>query len=231
MSEEIKNQLEDNKEDIENEEDIEEGKEEKENSKEDDIDVEEGKDNKEEKSFTQKQVSAMMTKEKKQGRAAAYKELGINPKDTKMINMFKAFVASQKTDDEKEAERQSEEASKLEEANNRVMIAEAKAEAMLLGVQPKYVDDIIALAISKIKDDESDIKTIIGEYKTKYPDWFKESKEDESKKEKKGQKGTGSSVKTSKEKGDKEETKGMGARLAAQRKTNNKKSSYWGNNK
>lgn len=231
MSEEIKNQLEDNKEDIENEEDIEEGKEGKENSKEDDIDVEEGKDNKEEKSFTQKQVSAMMTKEKKQGRAAAYKELGINPKDTKMINMFKAFVASQKTDDEKEAERQSEEASKLEEANNRVMIAEAKAEAMLLGVQPKYVDDIIALAISKIKDDESDIKTIIGEYKTKYPDWFKESKEDESKKEKKGQKGTGSSVKTSKEKGGKEETKGMGARLAAQRKTNNKKSSYWGNNK
>ena len=173
----------------------------------------------------------MMTKEKKQGRAAAYKELGINPKDTKMVNMFKAFIASQKTDEEKEAERQSEEAAKLEEANNRAMIAEAKAEAMLLGVQPKYVEDIIALAISKIKDDDSNIKTIIGEYKTKYPDWFKESEEDEKKEEKKGQKGTGSSVKTGKEKDSKEETKGMGARLAAQRKTSNKKSSYWGNNK
>lgn len=226
MSEEMRNQLEEEEKE-EKEEDIE-----KEEEKEEDNDTEEGKEKKkEEKSFTQKQVSAMMTKEKKQGRAAAYKELGINPKDTKMVNMFKAFVASQKTDDEKEAERQSEEAAKLEEANNRAMIAEAKAEAMLLGVQPKYVEDIIALAISKIKDDDSNIKTIIGEYKTKYPDWFKESKEEEKKDEKKGQKGTGSSVKTGKESTSKEETKGMGARLAAQRKTNNKKSSYWGNNK
>lgn len=226
MSEEMKNQLEEEKEEKEDIE-IEEGATEDE-SKSEDVDTVEGKKgSKEEKSFTQKQVSAMMTKEKKQGRAAAFKELGINPKDTKTISMFKAFVASQKSDDEKEAERQSEEAAKLEEANNRAMIAEAKAEAMLLGVQPKYVEDIIALAISKIKDDDSDIKTIIGEYKTKYPDWFKESKEEE----KKGQKGTGSSVKTGKEKAGKEETKGMGARLAAQRKTNNKKSSYWGNNK
>lgn len=229
MSEEMKNQLEEEEKE-EKEEGAVEGK-----NKDEDVDIEEEEDKKEkgkeEKSFTQKQVSAMMTKEKKQGRAAAYKELGINPKDTKMVNMFKAFVESQKTDDEKEAERQSEEAAKLEEANNRAMIAEAKAEAMLLGVQPKYVEDIIALAISKIKDDDSNIKTIIGEYKTKYPDWFKESKEEEKKEEKKGQKGTGSSVKTGKEKGSKEETKGMGARLAAQRKTSNKKSSYWGNNK
>ena len=230
MSEEMKNQLEEEEKEEKEEEGAVEGK-----NKDEDVDIEEEEDKKEkgkeEKSFTQKQVTAMMTKEKKQGRAAAYKELGINPKDTKMINMFKAFIASQKTDEEKEAERQSEEAAKLEEANNRAMIAEAKAEAMLLGVQPKYVEDIIALAISKIKDDDSNIKTIIGEYKTKYPDWFKESKEDEKKEEKKGQKGTGSSVKTGKEKGSKEETKGMGARLAAQRKTSNKKSSYWGNNK
>ena len=229
MSEEMKNQLEEEEKEEKEEEGAVEGK-----NKDEDVDIEEEEDKKEkgkeEKSFTQKQVTAMMTKEKKQGRAAAYKELGINPKDTKMINMFKAFIASQKTDEEKEAERQSEEAAKLEEANNRAMIAEAKAEAMLLGVQPKYVEDIIALAISKIKDDDSNIKTIIGEYKTKYPDWFKES-EDEKKEEKKGQKGTGSSVKTGKEKGSKEETKGMGARLAAQRKTSNKKSSYWGNNK
>ena len=83
-----------------------------------------------EKSFTQKQVSAMMAKEKKQGRAAAFKELGIDPKDTKMVSMFKAFVESQKTDDEKAAEKSKEEQAKLDEANNRALIAEAKAEAM-----------------------------------------------------------------------------------------------------
>ena len=187
-----------------------------------------------EKSFTQKQVSAMMAKEKKQGRAAAFKELGIDPKDTKMVSMFKAFVESQKTDDEKAAEKSKEEQAKLDEANNRALIAEAKAEAMLLGVQTEYVEDVVTLAISKVgKDEDSDIKTVIGEFKTKYPDWFKAKEDDKSGdgKGKTGQKGTGSSVKNNKEKNDKGEEVGLGARLAAQRKTSNKKSSYWGSNK
>ena len=47
-----------------------------------------------EKSFTQKQVSSMMAKEKKQGREAAYREMGIDPNDSKMVNMFKAFINS-----------------------------------------------------------------------------------------------------------------------------------------
>ena len=187
-----------------------------------------------EKSFTQKQVSAMMAKEKKQGRAAAFKELGIDPKDTKMVSMFKAFVESQKTDDEKAAEKSKEEQAKLDEANNRALIAEAKAEAMLLGVQTEYVEDVVTLAISKVgKDEDSDIKTVIGEFKTKYPDWFKAKEDDKSGdgKGKTGQKGTGSSVKNNKEKNDKGEEVSLGARLAAQRKTSNKKSSYWGSNK
>ena len=193
-----------------------------------------GSEDSSEKSFTQKQVSAMMAKEKKQGRAAAFKELGIDPKDTKMVSMFKAFVESQKTDDEKAAEKSKEEQAKLDEANNRALIAEAKAEAMLLGVQTEYVEDVVTLAISKIgKDEDSDIKTVIREFKTKYPDWFKAKEDDKSGDDegKTGQKGTGSSVKNNKEKNDKGEEVGLGARLAAQRKTSNKKSSYWGSNK
>ena len=80
------------------------------------------------------------------------------------------------------------------------------------------------------KDEEADLKTIIGEFKTKYPVWFGEdSKEDEKEKDKKkkGQRGTGSSVKTSKK--DTDDNKGLGARLAAQRKGGSKKFSYWGN--
>lgn len=176
----------------------------------------------------------MMTKEKNQGRAAALKELGIDPKDTKAMAMVKALLDSQKTDDEKASEQLSEVAKAKAEVEERAMKAEAKVEAMQLGVQPKYVEDVVALALSKLTDD-SDLKTIIGELKIKYPVWFEESEEDEKddkKKDKKvGQKGTGSSIKDAdKKKGGKEE-EGLGARLAAQRKASVPKSSYWGNKK
>lgn len=184
------------------------------------------------KTFTQEQVTRMMTREKNQGRNAAYKELGIDPKDSKMVNMFKAFVESQKTDEQKAAEKESENQTKMNEAEQRAQVAEAKAEAMMLGVKTQYVDDVVTLALAKMTED-SDLKTIIGEFKTKYPVWFGESSEEDDKnknkeKGKTGQKGTGSSIKNS-DKEKKGEEKGLGARLAAQRKSGSKKSSYWGN--
>lgn len=181
------------------------------------------------KTFTQEQVNRMMAREKNQGRDAALRELGIDPKDSKMVNMMKAFIESQKTDEQKDAEQKAAEAKELREANERALRAEAKAEAMQLGVKPQYVDDIITLVLNNMTDD-ADLKTLIGEYKTKYPVWFGvvDDDEDGSKAQKTGQKGTGSSVKASnKDKGDKG-TESLGARLAAQRKGSNKKSSYWG---
>ena len=138
------------------------------------------------------------------------------------------------TDEQKAAEKDAEAQRKTNEAEQRAQIAEAKAEAMMLGVKTQYVDDVVTLALAKMTED-SDLKTVIGEFKTKYPIWFGESEDDKGNggkdKGKTGQKGTGSSVKTSKEdKGGKDE-KGLGARLAAQRKSSGKKSSYWGNNK
>lgn len=187
------------------------------------------------KTFTQDQVNRMMTREKNQGRNAAYKELGIDPKDSKTVAMFKAFVESQKTDEQKAAEKESENQTKMNEAEQRAQVAEAKAEAMMLGVKTQYVDDVVTLALAKMTED-SDLKTIIGEFKTKYPIWFGESSDDEDDKNKDkgkgktGQRGTGSSVKNS-DKEKKGEEKGLGARLAAQRKSGGKKSSYWGNNR
>lgn len=186
------------------------------------------------KTFTQDQVNRMMTREKNQGRNAALKELGIDPKDTKAIAMVKALIDSQKTDEQKAAEKESENQTKMNEAEQRAQVAEAKAEAMMLGVKTQYVDDVVTLALAKMTED-SDLKTIIGEFKTKYPVWFGESSDDEDKnkdkgKGKTGQKGTGSSIKNS-DKEKKGEEKGLGARLAAQRKSSGKKSSYWGNNR
>lgn len=186
------------------------------------------------KTFTQEQVNKMMTREKNQGRSAALKELGIDPKDSKMVAMVKALIESQKTDEQKAAEKDAENQTKVNEAERRAQVAEAKAEVMMMGVKTQYVDDVVALALAKMTED-SDLKTIIGEFKTKYPVWFGESEDDDEDgkdkgKGKTGKKGTGSSVKTSKEDKGKEE-KGLGARLAAQRRGTGKKSSYWGNNK
>lgn len=237
MSEENKNNLID--EEIEENENVEDQDSSKDDSGKSDKDDKSGKDkdgddkSKSGKTFTQEQVNKMMTREKNQGRSAALKELGIDPKDSKMVAMVKALIDSQKTDEQKAAEKDAENQSKMNEAEQRAQVAEAKAEAMMLGVKTQYVDDVVTLALAKMTED-SDLKTIIGEFKTKYPIWFGESDDDKDKNKEKGktgQRGTGSSVKTSKEDKNKGEEKGLGARLAAQRRGTGKKSSYWGNNK
>lgn len=238
MTEETKNNLID--EEIEENEDVEDQDDNKDDSgksgKDDKSDKDKSGDDKGKsgKTFTQEQVNKMMTREKNQGRNAALRELGIDPKDSKMVAMVKAFIDSQKTDEQKAAEKDAENQTKMKEAEQRAQVAEAKAEAMMLGVKTQYVEDVVILALAKMTED-SDLKTIIGEFKTKYPVWFGESEDDDKGgkdkgKGKTGQKGTGSSIKASKEDKGKEE-KSLGARLAAQRRGTGKKSSYWGNNK
>ena len=180
---------------------------------------------KEEKTFTQAQVNRMMTKEKNQGRNSVYNELGIKPGDKKTLAMIKSFIESQKTDEQKAAEAEQNSNKELEEANRKVIIAEAKAEAMMLGIKKQYVDDAVTLVISKIENEETDAKTALGELKSKYPVWFE--KDDD--KNSTGKKGTGSSVKTKGGNGSKRdsEEQSLGARLAAKRKSG-VKSSYWG---
>lgn len=175
------------------------------------------------KTFTQDQVTRMMTKEKKQGKAAAYRELGIDPKDTKTIALLQSVLKNKKDSGEDD--------DRVSELEHRTLVAEAKAEAMQQGAQSNYVDDIVTLALSKM-DDDTDVATVIGEVKSKYPVWFESSKEDEgnsSKAAKKaGMKGTGTSVKP-KSNADKKQTENLGARLAAKRKANNPgKKSFWG---
>ena len=133
---------------------------------------EESGSSKEEKTFTQAQVNRMMTKEKNQGRNSVYNELGIKPGDKKTLAMIKSFIESQKTDEQKAAEAEQNSNKELEEANRKVVIAEAKAEAMMLGIKKQYVEDAVTLVISKIENEETDAKTALGELKSKYPVWF-----------------------------------------------------------
>lgn len=186
-----------------------------------------------EKTFTQEDVNRMMTREKKQGRNSAYNELGIDPNDTKTIEFVKAIVGAQNGqaqeagDTGNVAEQQNEQ---LAEAEHRAAVAEAKAEAMVLGVKPQFVDDVVTLATVRIAEQEgAEFKTIIGELKQKYPVWFGNADDDDS--HNAGQKGTGSSIKSDSGSNGSNKEDGLGKRLAAQRKPSKKNFSYWGERK
>lgn len=177
---------------------------------------------KNEKTFTQSQVNSMMTREKKQGRNSMLRELGIDPKDTKQVAMIKAFVDSQKTDEEKEAEKQQSAFEKEKE----LAIANAKVEIMKQGVKSQYVDDAVSLVMAQLNDD-NDVATVLASFKVKYPVWFENTNEDDEKNKSVGKKGTGSSVKGNSKGNGSKDDKNIGARLAAQRKSKSKKESYW----
>lgn len=180
-----------------------------------------------EKTFSQAEVSRMMAKEKNQGRNAVFNELGINPDDKKMISLIKTLVNNQQDDgDDGSNDNGDESINAVTEAEQKAAIAEAKVEAMKMGVKPQFVDDAVTLAIAKMNDDEgADLKSTLGEFKSKYSIWFVEGDDDESHK---GKHGTGSSV-NPRGSGSKDGNEnGLGKRLAARRKPGKKGGfSYW----
>lgn len=187
------------------------------------------------KTFTQEQVNAMMAREKQQGAASVYNKLGIDPTDDAAVRMFKAFIESQKTEADKQKEQNDAQQAKIVAAEERARIAEAKAEAMKLGAKPECVDDVVALALTKVTEN-TDAKSVIEEFKSKYKFWFGEDSDDKDKDDKgakdnkkTGEKGTGASVKGSKGKSDDGSgASGIGKRLASQRRTAvSKNKSYW----
>lgn len=173
--------------------------------------------------FSQSDVSRMMAREKQQGRNAAFNELGIDPNDTATMNLIKTILAAQKANEEPPVAPSSE----LVEAQHRADIAEAKAEAMMLGASPQYVDDIVTLATAKLDiAGETDFKAVLESIKTKYPVWFGVKDDDN----KSGHKGTGSSLPSysGNNKGGSGELS-LGQRLAAAKKPTRAAKSYWNN--
>lgn len=187
-----------------------------------------------EKTFTQDEVNRMMTREKKQGRNSVYNELGIDPNDTDSIELVKSIVSAKKqnandADDANATSQVNDE--KLAELERRAEVAEARAEAMMLGVKPQFADDVVTLASAHLAEqgDGAEFKTVIGELKSKYPLWFGDDEDD---KNAAGKSGTGSSINPDSGSNGSKKNDGIGKRLAAQRKpsASGKKFSYWGKN-
>ena len=179
-----------------------------------------------EKTFTQDEVSKMMTREKSQGRAAVLKDLGIDPKDKDTVEEIKKYLQSKKPESQKLAEQQIAETAKIKEAEQRAFQAEAKAEIMQAGVQRDYLDDAMALVLAKKTDDAFDLTAAIENIKTKYPVWFNAEQNSAAGSQQAGLKGTGSPIKPGSSV--QKQTDDLGKRLAEQRKSGAAKSSVWG---
>ena len=178
--------------------------------------------------FTQDEVSRMMAREKRQGKNSVYNELGIDPDDTSAVQMFKAFVEAQKTDDEKRAEQDAKNQQAMIDMSEKLQVAEAKAALMQAGISGDYVDDAVVIALSRISADETlDVETVAKDLKAKYSVWFGEEKQETSK-QSTGKKGTGKAASNGNSNStNKNGVSGIGKRLAENKKAQAPKKSFW----
>ena len=109
------------------------------------------------KTFTQAEVNRMMKAEKESGRRSILKELGVEDvKGTKeALEKYQKYLDSQKSDLEKANENLNETQAKLTSAENRANKAEFCLKAIAeFEANPKSVDDLVAIAMTKVTDDD-----------------------------------------------------------------------------
>lgn len=185
-----------------------------------------GKDT--EKKFTQADMTATAAKEKKQGRAAAFREMGFkSEKEAKaQLEAFRKYQESQLTPEQKTAAQIQQAKDDKSDAEKRAEAAENKLAAIQAGVKKDAVDDAVAIAMMKVEDGKS-LEDVLGEMKTqpRYKGFFDGSDDDDDDKGGKG--GTGTSVR---HKSSKKDEDGIGKRLGQAQVAGNamtKKSSFF----
>ena len=191
----------------------------------DDSDDEGSKDN--EKKFTQADMTATAAKEKKQGRAAAFREMGFkSEKEAKaQLEAFRKYQESQLTPEQKTAAQIQQANDDKSEAEKRAEAAENKLAAIQAGVKKDAVDDAVAIAMMKVEDGKS-LEDVLGEMKTqpRYKGFFDGSDDED---DNGGKGGTGTSVR---HKSSKKDEDGIGKRLGQAQANGNaaaKKSSFF----
>ena len=191
----------------------------------DDSDDEGSKDN--EKKFTQAEMTATAAKEKKQGRAAAFREMGFkSEKEAKaQLEAFRKYQESQLTPEQKTAAQIKQANDDKSEAEKRAEAAESKLAAIQAGVKKDAVDDAVAIAMMKVEDGKS-LEEVLGEMKTqpRYKGFFDGSDDED---DNGGKGGTGTSVR---HKSSKKDEDGIGKRLGQAQVNGNaaaKKSSFF----
>ena len=131
-----------------------------------------------EKTFTQTEVTNMMTKEKNEGKRSILKALGFKDEEEAKaaIGEYNKYLESHKTDEEKQQEALNQANTSKDEAIKRAIAAESKLACFDVGVSEDYIDDIIAIASTKVTDDK-DLASVLKEMKEdqKYSHFFSEA--------------------------------------------------------
>lgn len=129
--------------------------------------------------ITQSQMNAIATKNKKEGmrsgKKEALKELGFSDETEakKAVALLNALMNSQKTQDEQNNEALKKAMDEKADAEKRAAAIEAKLSILTAGVNPDSVDDVLALASSKVTEDK-DLDTVLKEMKkeSRYASFF-----------------------------------------------------------
>ena len=192
------------------------------------VEGEEGKDdqtNSGEKTFTQEEVTRMMTREKKEGRNAAIKALGFENEEEakKAASLLKALLDSQKSEKEKAEEEKNDAVNQKSDAEKRASEAEAKLTCFLSGVNKDSIDDVLSIALPKVTEDKDLSKVLEDMNKNnRYASFFKGNSGGKG-----GDKGNGNAPGHSGKEGE-DEKGSYGKRLGSQNKpTKERKSSYF----
>lgn len=132
-------------------------------------------DEDDEKTFTQSQVSAMMAKEKKEGKKSILKSLGFSSEEEakNAITLLNTLKDSQKSDKDKLEDTKNKSASEIESVTARAELAESKLTCLENGVDKDCLDDVMAIASLKVDDDNS-LEDVIKSMKKdqKYSSFF-----------------------------------------------------------
>lgn len=127
------------------------------------------------KSYTQEQINSMMASEKRTARQALLKELGFEVGDDKSyrdtLASIKQTLDANKTQAQKDAEARKLAESSLATAQANAKLLETKIAALSAGVQPDSLDDVIALASTKVNG-ATTIDRVLEDLKAKYPVFF-----------------------------------------------------------
>lgn len=141
------------------------------------------------KSYTQDQLNTMMANEKRTARQALLKELGFEFKDDKTyketIKGIKKTLDAGKTQAELDKEAKKAAESQRDEATSKAAYLEMKVSALSEGANPEHLDDLIALAQTKVTEDNT-IEKVLKDMKKQYPIFFKDADD--------GSSGTGGST-------------------------------------
>ena len=166
-----------------------------------------------EKTYTQAQVNVMLANEKRQGKQAILRALGI-----KDVNEGKSKMQQQQQTNQQQLDEENQAAQLLSNARQAQINAEARAQAaerklsvLKAGVRPEFVDDVVYIATGKATDAE-DFEAVVTTMKETHSFYFVQDNNSNQ-----NNNGTGGNTNFKKQQQQQEQAGALGKRLAEQR--------------